>query len=49
MLLIIAGLLSIAWFAGVVTSYTLGGFVHLALLFAIVAVLAELVRGESRS
>jgi hypothetical protein len=47
MLLTIAALLVVLWFLGVVTSYTLGGFIHLLLILAVIAVLVRLIRGES--
>jgi uncharacterized protein DUF5670 len=47
MLLTIAAVLVILWFLGLVTSFTLGGLIHLLLLFAVIAVLIRLIRGES--
>jgi len=47
MLLTIAALLVILWFLGVVTSYTLGGFIHLLLVLAVIAVIIRLIRGEN--
>jgi hypothetical protein len=38
--------LLILWFLGVVSSYTLGGFVHLLLLIAAVALLIQLIQGR---
>jgi hypothetical protein len=46
MLLTIAVLLIILWFLGVVTAVTVGGFIHLLLLIAIVMVVIRLLRGE---
>ena len=46
MLLTLAAILLVAWFIGLVSSYTLGGFIHLLLLFAIVIVLLRLIQGE---
>ncbi len=34
------------WLLGVVTSYTLGGFIHILLVLAIVAVLIRVIRGK---
>ena len=34
------------WLLGVVTSYTLGGFIHILLVLAIIAVLIRLIRGK---
>jgi hypothetical protein len=33
------------WLAGLVTSYTLGGFIHALLVLAIMALLSTLIRG----
>jgi hypothetical protein len=41
----IAVILVILWLLGMVTSYTLGGFVHILLVIAIVAVLLRVIRG----
>ena len=34
------------WLLGVVSSYTLGGFIHLLLLLAVVAILIQLIQGR---
>jgi hypothetical protein len=39
-------LLLILWLLGVVTSYTLGGFIHLLLLIAIAVVLIRIIQGR---
>ena len=41
MLYTIAVILIILWLLGLVTSYTLGGFIHILLVVAIVAVLSS--------
>ena len=46
MLLTIAVLLLILWFLGVITAFTIGGFIHLLLLIAVVMIVIRLVRGE---
>ena len=46
MLYTIAVILLVAWLLGLVTSFTLGGFLHLLLLAAIVAVIIQLVQGK---
>ena len=46
MLWTIAVLLLILWLLGMVTSYTLGGFIHILLLLAVVAVLIRLIQGR---
>jgi hypothetical protein len=45
MLWTIAVLLLILWLLGMVSSYTLGGFIHI--LLAVVAVLIRLIQGRS--
>jgi hypothetical protein len=47
MLWTIAVLLAILWALGIVSSYTLGGFIHLLLLLAIVVVLIRVIQGRS--
>ena len=46
MLWTLAVILFILWLFGVVTSYTLGGFIHILLVFAIISVLVRLIRGQ---
>jgi hypothetical protein len=47
MLLTIAVLLLILWALGLVTSYTLGGFIHLLLVIAIIMVLIRIIQGKN--
>ncbi|HYD93288.1 MAG TPA: lmo0937 family membrane protein [Candidatus Paceibacterota bacterium] len=47
MLLTIAVLLLILWGLGLVTSYTLGGFIHLLLVVAIIMVLVRIIQGRN--
>jgi hypothetical protein len=47
MLVTIAAILVILWLLGLVTSYTIGGFIHLLLVIAIIMVLIRLIRGEN--
>ena len=47
MLVTIAVLLLILWFLGLVSSYTIGGFIHLLLIIAIIMVLIRVIRGEN--
>jgi hypothetical protein len=47
MLWTIAVLLLILWLLGMISSYTLGGFIHILLVLAIVAVLIRLIQGRS--
>ncbi len=46
MLWTIAVILLVLWFLGLVSSYTLGGFIHLLLVLAIIVVLIRVIRGE---
>jgi hypothetical protein len=46
MLWTIAVLLLILWLLGMISSYTLGGFIHILLVLAIVAVLIRLIQGR---
>jgi len=46
MLWTIAVILLILWLLGMVSSYTLGGFIHILLVLAIVAVLVRLIQGR---
>ena len=39
--------LLVLWLLGLVTSYTLGGFIHLLLVLAIVVVLIRVIQGRS--
>jgi Family of unknown function (DUF5670) len=47
MLWTIAVLLVILWLLGMVSSYTLGGFIHILLVLAVVAILIRLIQGRS--
>jgi len=47
MLMTIAVILLIMWLLGMVSSYTLGGFVHLLLVLAIVVVLIRVIQGRN--
>lgn len=38
--------LVVMWMLGVVSSYTLGGFIHILLVLAIVALLVQLIQGR---
>ena len=46
MLFTIAIVLLVMWGLGLVSSYTLGGFVHILLVAAVVLVLVQLVSGR---
>jgi hypothetical protein len=46
MLWTIAIILFVLWLLGLVTSYTIGGFIHLLLVVAIVVVLIRVIQGR---
>ena len=47
MLWTIAVLLLILWLLGMISSYTLGGFIHILLVLAVIAVLIRLIQGRN--
>ncbi len=47
MLYTIAVVLLILWLLGLVSSYTIGGFIHVLLVLAIVVVLLRVINGRS--
>jgi hypothetical protein len=47
MLYTIALVLLVLWALGLVTSYTMGGFIHVLLVFAIVMVLLRVISGRA--
>lgn len=47
MLTTIAVILLVLWALGLVTSYTLGGFIHLLLVVAIILILIRLIQGRN--
>ena len=47
MLYTIAVVLIILWLLGLVTSYTLGGFIHILIVIAVVVVLLRIISGRS--
>jgi hypothetical protein len=46
MLYTIAVILLVLWLLGMVSSYTMGGFVHLLLVVAVVVVLVRVIQGR---
>ena len=46
MLMTIAVVLLVLWLLGLVTSYTMGGFIHILLVAAIVVVLVRVLQGR---
>jgi hypothetical protein len=47
MLETIVVILVLFWLLGMVSSYTLGGFIHILLVIAVVVVLLRVIRGRS--
>ena len=47
MLETIAVILVILWLLGLVTSYTLGGFIHILLVLALVVIVLRVIQGRS--
>jgi hypothetical protein len=41
--------LLVLWLVGVVSSYTLGGFIHILLVLAVMALIFQLVTSESHA
>jgi hypothetical protein len=39
----------VLWVLGLVTSYTMGGFIHVLLVIAIVVVLVQVIQGRRRT
>ncbi|MBK9777635.1 MAG: lmo0937 family membrane protein [bacterium] len=46
MLWTIAVVLLVLWFLGLVTSYTLNGFIHVLLVLAVLAILIRIIQGR---
>lgn len=42
----VAVVLIVLWLVGLVSSYTLGGFVHLLLVLALIVIVVRLIRGR---
>jgi hypothetical protein len=47
MLYTLAIVLAILWLLGIITSYTMSGFIHILLVIAIVVVLVRLIQGHN--
>jgi hypothetical protein len=47
MLETIAVILVVLWILGLVTSYTMGGFIHALLVIAVVVILVRVIQGRS--
>ena len=46
MLWTIAVILMVLWLLGLVSSYTMGGFIHILLVIAIITVLVRIIQGR---
>ena len=46
MLYTIALVLIVLWLLGLVTSYTIGGFIHILLVIAIISILVRVISGR---
>lgn len=46
MLMLLVGLLVVMWLLGMLTSYTMGGLVHILLVVAIIVVLVRVIQGR---
>jgi hypothetical protein len=46
MLYTIAVVLVVLWLLGLVTSYTMGGFIHILLVLAIIVILLQVIQGR---
>lgn len=46
MLYTIAVILIVLWLLGMVSSYTIGGFIHILLVIAVIVVLLNLIQGR---
>jgi Family of unknown function (DUF5670) len=47
MLETIAIVLVILWLLGMVSSYTLGGFIHILLVIAVIVIIVRIIRGRN--
>ncbi len=46
MLWTIAGVLIVLWLLGFITGYTMGGFIHILIVIAIITVLVRVIHGR---
>lgn len=42
----LAAILLVLWAVGLITSYTMGGFIHILLVLAVIVILVRVIRGE---
>ena len=46
MLMTIAVILIVLWLVGLITTYTLGGFIHILLVIAVIMILIRFIKGK---
>ena len=46
MLWIVAIIFVVLWLLGIITSYTMGGFIHILLVVAVIVVLIRIIKGR---
>ncbi|MFA6103411.1 MAG: lmo0937 family membrane protein [Victivallaceae bacterium] len=46
MLYILAVVLIVLWLSGMISSYTINGFIHILLVIAIIVILVRIIRGR---
>jgi hypothetical protein len=46
MLMTIAVILIVLWLLGIITAYTIGGFIHILLVIAVIVILIRIIRGK---
>ncbi len=47
MLVTIAAILLVLWLLGLISSYTIGGFIHILLVIAVIMILVRLIQGRN--
>ena len=48
MLYTIAVILAVLWLLGLVSSYTMGGFIHVLLVIAVIVIILQVISGRKR-
>lgn len=48
MLWIVTGVLIVLWLLGMITSTTIGGFIHVLLVIAVIVIVVNLFRGKHK-
>jgi len=49
MLWTIAVILIVLWFVGLISAYTMGGFIHILLVIAVIAIIVQVIQGRRLS